>query len=211
MNRIEIIELTKKIKNHVVLSDINLSLKGGRIYGLVGKNGSGKTMLIRTISGLVKPTSGEIIYNDKRLYNDIDFIDKLGIVIENISLYPHLTGFENLKKLAGINNLIDDEKIRKTISKIGLDPYDNRKVSQYSLGMKQKIVLAQAFMEDPEVLLLDEPTNGLDTDSVELMYRMCRERTDAGAIVIISTHSEHVIENIIDVLIKIEDGRAKVQ
>ena len=188
------------------MSDINLSLKGGRIYGLVGKNGSGKTMLIRTISGLVKPTSGEIIYNDKRLYNDIDFIDKLGIVIENISLYPHLTGFENLKKLAGINNLIDDEKIRKTISKIGLDPYDNRKVSQYSLGMKQKIVLAQAFMEDPEVLLLDEPTNGLDTDSVELMYRMCRERTDAGAIVIISTHSEHVIENIIDVLIKIANN-----
>lgn len=182
MYRLKTKNLSKQIKNVKILDNINLSFDSGKIYGLMGKNGSGKTMLLRILAGLVKPSSGKITWTE--VSNP-----RIGLIIENIGLYPELTGFENLKLLAGINNLVSDEEIRLAISRVGLEPTDKRTLKKYSLGMRQRITIAQAIMERPEVLLLDEPTNGLDGGGVELMRNILLEEASRGAIVVIASHS----------------------
>jgi ABC-2 type transport system ATP-binding protein len=206
MNILKIDKLTKIIKKKTILNEVTLELESGHIYGLVGRNGSGKTMLLRSLSGMMCPTSGGIFYNGKELYKEIDFIPNTGIVIENIGLYPEFTGYKNLKLLAGINKKITDDEIRESITRSGLDPDDKRTVKKYSLGMKQKIVLAQAIMEKPDLLLLDEPTIALDEISVETMRNVWREEAERGAIVVIASHNKEDIEALCEYIYRIEDG-----
>lgn len=196
--KVEIKSLCKQFRNNIVLNNINMQMEGGKIYGVIGINGSGKTMLFRCLAGLVRPSSGEIIYDGKILYKDILTPPKMGIVIENMGLYPEFTGFANLKYLAGIRKLISDNEIRSSIARVGLDPNDKRKIKRYSLGMRQRILLAQAFMERPDILVLDEPTNGLDEEGVGLIRKILKEESERGAVIIIASHNKDDIMYLCD-------------
>lgn len=206
MNTLKINSISKLIKGNPVLQSISLELSSGQICGLVGKNGSGKTMLIRAISGLMKPTDGYITWNDKVLYKDIDFIPNLGIIIENVGLYPEFTGFQNLKILSHVRDIISSEEIINNLERVGLDPNDKRTVKKYSLGMRQKLAIAQAIMEKPELLILDEPTNALDEASTLKIREIINEEAKRGAIIIIASHNKEDIYGICHNIYKMENG-----
>lgn len=206
MNQVIVENLTKSIKNHIILDKVNLKMESGKIYGLVGKNGSGKTMFIRSLSGMVHPTEGTIKWNNLMLYKDIDFIPNTGVIIENIGLCQQFTGFDNLKLLSKINQKVSDEDIRETIIRVGLDPNNNLPVKKYSLGMKQKIAFAQAIMEQPDLLLLDEPTNALDSDSCKNIRSIICDEAIRGAIVLIASHNSEDIENLCDEIYVMNNG-----
>ena len=206
MNILKVNGITKILKTTPVLQNVNLYLQSGMVCGLIGKNGSGKTMLIRSIAGLMKPTEGSIFWNDKELYHDIDFIPRLGVIIENVGLYPELSAFQNLKFLAKINKIVSDEDICTAISRVGLDPHDKRILKKYSLGMRQKVAIAQAIMEKPDILVLDEPTNALDETSTKNVRNILRQESERGAIVIIASHNKEDIEGICNPIYKMADG-----
>ena len=198
--------ISKKIGNKDILKNINLHLESGNVYGFVGRNGSGKTMLFRALSGLINISSGRILLDDKELHKDMRVLDNVGIVIENAGLYPELTGFANLKLLAKLKNKIDDEQIKTAIRRVGLQPEDKRTFKKYSLGMKQRIVIAQAIMEQPDILMLDEPTNALDEEGVELIRQIINEEKERGAMVLIASHNKEDIELLTDKVFLINDG-----
>ena len=191
--RLDVSNVTKKIKGKIILDNINLELVSGRIYGFVGENGSGKTMLFRAISGLMRLTSGQVSVDGQVLHKDISVLPGLGIIIENAGLYPELTGFDNLRQLAKINKKIDDEQIKESIIRVGLDPDDKRTFRKYSLGMKQRIIIAQAIMEKPDILMLDEPTNALDENAVNIVRDIIDEERKRGALVLIASHNKEDI------------------
>ncbi len=209
MTAIKIDHLTKVLKKHTVLDDITLELEENRIHGFVGQNGSGKTMLFRAVSGLIFPTSGTVEVFGRVIGKDVSFPERLGLVLENIGLYPQYSGFQNLKLLASIQKKITDGEIREAISRVGLDPADKRPVRKYSLGMKQRIALAQAIMEHPRLLILDEPTNALDEEGVELIRGLVREEQERGATVLVSSHNREDIEQLCDTVTVLENGRVK--
>ncbi len=184
---IEIKHVSKRIKQTVLLDDINLLLKDGTVYGIIGENGSGKTMLFRVLAGLINPTKGEVIWDGGNKEASI------GVVIEHASLYPDFTGLQNLKYLAQIRKKASIQDIRTAIERVGLNPNDKRNFRKYSLGMKQRLLIAQALMERPKLLLFDEPTNGLDGKGIELFYNIVKEEAERGAIICIASH---VTENI---------------
>lgn len=196
MPRIEIKNVTKIIKKNMVLKNIDLTLNGGKVYGLIGKNGSGKTMLLRVIGGLVKPTEGQIKFEGNRI----------GITIENAMFYPSFTGFENLKFLAGVNKSIQLSDIKDAMTEVGLNSGDKRKVGKYSLGMKQRLAIAQAVMEKPDFLLLDEPTNALDEDGIEKIRNLIRSEAERGAVVLLASHNHDDIEQLCDHIYIMSDG-----
>lgn len=200
-------DVCKKIGNKDILKNINLELESGKIYGFVGRNGSGKTMLFRALSGLMSVSSGEVIYDGKVLKKDINIIPNLGIIIENAGLYPELTGFDNLKLLTKLNKNVDNERIKSVISMVGLDPDDKRRYSKYSLGMKQRIVIAQALMESPEVLMLDEPTNALDEDGVTMVRNLIKKEKEKGSLVLIASHNKEDIDFLADEVYRIKEGQ----
>ena len=204
---LELIGVSKQINGNAILEDVSMKLSHGKIYGIVGKNGSGKTMLFRIIAGLMKPSEGEVLYHGENLFAKTKTPPVIGITIENMGMYPEFTGFRNLKFLASIRKLITDEEIRKSIERVGLDPDDKRPIKKYSLGMRQRITLAQAFMEKPEILLLDEPTNGLDESGVELVRDILKEEAKRGAIVFLSSHNKEDIEYLCDEIYRINCGR----
>ncbi len=154
--------VTKTIHGRLILRDISLVLRSGNIYGFIGQNGAGKRMLFRALSGLMGIDSGEVSLDEAVLHRDFSVLPHLGLIIENAGLYPGLTGMENLAYLAGLNGRIGIEEMRKALHRVGLDPDDRRKYGKYSLGMKQRLAIAQAIMERPDILMLDEPTNALD-------------------------------------------------
>lgn len=205
MNNIRINNVSKNIKGTFVLKDINLNFQSGIIYGLCGCNGSGKTMLMRMISGLIRPTVGEVYINDKLLHKDIDYPSEIGVLIETPNFWKNLTGFEVLKLLANIKNIIDETEIRETMLRVGLDPDDKRTIKKYSLGMRQKLGIAQAIMERPTIILLDEPTNALDKESVSNIRKIIKEEAARGAIVILASHNTMDLD-ICDKLIELEGG-----
>lgn len=197
----------KLIKKKEILTDINLTFESGKIYGLHGHNGSGKTMLLRAICGLILPTSGSVTVDGKTVGKDIEFPDSVGVIIENMSLIPEYTGFKNLQLLAGIKKKIGDSEIRDTLISVGLDPDDKRRVKEYSLGMKQKLNFAQAIMEKPELLLLDEPTNAMDVQTVEKVRSILVEMKEKGTLIIIASHNKEDLDALCDEFIDICDGR----
>lgn len=196
----------KTIKGNIILNEINLSFESGRIYGIVGRNGSGKTMLFRAIAGLMRLDSGQVSIDGQVLHQDIEVVPNLGILLENAGLYPEFTGYKNLELLAGINNKIGAEEIRDAIIRVGLDPKDKRIYKKYSLGMKKRITIAQAIMEKPDVILLDEPTNGLDESGVEMIRNVIMEEKKRGALVLIASHNKEDISYLADEVITIRQG-----
>ncbi len=198
--------LAKTIKGKTILSDICLTLESGVVYGFVGRNGSGKTMLFRALSGLMKPDAGEVRYGEQVLHRDFSVLPGLGMVLENVGLYPELTGYKNLELLSRINKKIGEEEIREAIRRVGLDPADKRPYRKYSLGMKQRIVIAQAIMEKPEVLMLDEPTNSLDEGGVEEIRKIVKQEKERGAIVLLSSHNREDISLLADEVYQMEGG-----
>jgi len=198
--------ISKKIKRNVILSNISLHLKSGNIYGFVGPNGSGKTMLFRALSGLMKVDSGEIRLDEKVLKKDIDILPNLGIILENAGLYPEFTGMENLEMLAKVNKKVQREEIENTIRRVGLNPADKRLYRKYSLGMKQRIVIAQAIMEQPDILMLDEPTNALDENGIDKIRHIILEEKERGALILIASHNKEDITLLADQVFYINNG-----
>lgn len=196
----------KSFKSAEVLKNINLTLESGKVIGLKGKNGSGKTMLMRAISGLILPTSGKVYINDKELGRHISFPPSIGILIENPSFISNYTGFKNLKILASIQNRISDYEIRDAIRKVGLDPDDKRTFKKYSLGMKQRLGIAAAIMERPDIVILDEPINALDEAGAGLIKGLLDELKANGSLIIIACHDTEELNYLSDEIYEIYDG-----
>ncbi|ESE29718.1 bacitracin ABC transporter, ATP-binding protein BcrA family protein [Eubacterium brachy ATCC 33089] len=209
MKRIQIKNLSKEIKGKYILDNINLTFEQGKIYGLYGRNGSGKTMLLRALAGLLIPTEGEIDMDGKVLHKDMDFPENVGIIIENTSLLPQFDGFTNLKQLGKIRNVATNEDIDKALDTVGLKG-ETKKVKAYSLGMRQRLSIAQAIFEKPELLLLDEPTNALDENYIDKVREILLREKDRGAIVIIASHNKDDLGILADEIISMSDGKAKV-
>ena len=207
--KLRVDNISKNIGNRKILDSVNLELENGKIYGFVGRNCSGKTMLFRALSGLMGVSSGKIFLDDRELHKDMRVLENIGITIENAGLYPELAGFDNLKLLSGLKRKIDDNKIRETIVRVGLDPDDKRPFRKYSLGMKQRIVIAQAIMEEPDILMLDEPTNALDEEGIERIRKIISEEKQRGAMVLIASHNKEDIKLLADKVFLIRDGRVK--
>lgn len=198
---------TKYIKKALILDDVNIQLTGGKIYGLKGPNGSGKTMLMRLLSGLIRPTSGEVWIDGKKLGKDMDFPESVGLLIENPAFLPNYTGYENLELLAQIRGKIGAEQICQSLMEVGLEPDDPRKYRKYSLGMKQRLGIAAAIMEKPDLLIVDEPTNALDDSGVEQICTILRRERERGALVVIACHDSLLLETLSDEIYKIYEGK----
>lgn len=208
MNAIINIEnLTKKFSDVTALENVNLSFERGKIYGIIGRNGSGKTVLFKLITGYLKPTGGRVVVNGKEIGTDTDFAENIGIIIENPGFLNGYTGFKNLAYLAGIRNVIGREKIRESMEKVGLDPDSRKKVGKYSLGMKQRLGIAQAIMEDPEILILDEPMNSLDNQGVEDVRELLMGLRDEGKTILLASHNKEDIEILCDEVYEMDRGR----
>ena len=203
---IKIENYTQKIKKDIILNDINLHLKENKIYGFVGRNGSGKSILFKGICGLLNISNGKIIIKGKEIGKDIDFYDNLGAVLDGAGFLPNLSSFDNLKLLASIRNKISDSDIKSALNKVGLEPNDKKKYKKYSLGMKQKLALAQAIMENPELLILDEPFNGLDSYSVKDIREMLIDYKKEGKTILISSHIKEDIDILCDEVYELDRG-----
>ena len=206
MSEIKIEGLSKSIKGALILNNVSLVLTSGNIYGLRGKNGSGKTMLMRAIAGLLIPDSGTVKINGKTLHKDISFPESIGILIENPSFLPQYTGYKNLKLLAGLTSGITDEDVKTALEHVGLDPDDKRTYRKYSLGMKQKLGIANAIMGEPDVIILDEPINALDEESVKKIKKVLLEIRDRDKLIIIACHDREELEYLSDIIYEIKDG-----
>lgn len=207
MITIDIKNVTKIIHKHTVIQDISASMQSGKIYGFQGINGSGKTMLMRLVSGLIRPGRGSVEMNGKILGKDITFPESIGLFLENPAFLGGYSGFQNLKMLASIQKRVSDTQICDVLSSVGLDPQDNKKYRKYSLGMKQRLGIAAAIVEEPEIVILDEPSNSLDTDGIELLKTILIRQRERGALVIISCHDLSILQAMSDEIFLLESGR----
>ena len=203
---IKVQNLSLTIKGSEILKGITHNFEKGKIHGLIGRNGSGKTMLMKCICGFVKPTSGEIYVNGKRVGKDCDFPENIGIIIETPGFIPYYSGFHNLKLLAGLNRRIDSDRIKEAMQKVGLNPNLKLQVRKYSLGMRQRLGLAQAIMENPDLLILDEPMNGLDKDGVADMREYLLELKAQGKTILIASHNSEDISALCDTVCEMDKG-----
>lgn len=202
---IKINNLSKKIKNNIILNNINVNFSYGEINGIVGINGSGKTMLFKTICGLTNATSGTIYVFNKLIKNG-EFPDDTGIIIESPGFLSNYSGFKNLQILASIKNIISDDDIKYFIELVGLNPNDNRPVKKYSLGMKQRLGIAQALMEKPKLLILDEPMNALDESGVQLVRKILLDLKNKGVTILLASHNKDDINSLCDNIYEIKNG-----
>lgn len=207
MAYIEIKNATKTLRGNKVLDNISLSCSQNQIVGFVGKNGSGKTMLFRAICGLIDLDSGKVMVNGKLIGKDVASPENLGVIIENAGLWTEYSGFENLKMLTKLGKKVSSSQIRDTIALVGLNPDDTRPIRKYSLGMKQRIVFAQAIMENPDLLVLDEPTNALDDEGVALFRNIILSRKQQGATILISSHNREDIDSLCDKVYCLRQGK----
>lgn len=194
------------LSKNQILKNINVSFEQGLIHGLIGRNGSGKTMLMKCICGFIKPTEGKITVDGKVVGDDVDFPKDTGIIIETPGFIPYYSGYKNLKLIAGLNNKIKKDEIKATMVKVGLDPNLKRHVRKYSLGMRQRLGLAQAIMENPKILVLDEPFNGLDKDGVKDMREYLLEYKEQGKTILICSHSAEDISILCDTVHEMDNG-----
>lgn len=204
---LEIENLTKTFGTQTVISDISMTLVSGKIYGLVGRNGSGKTMLMKMILGFVSPSSGSIKIEGKVLGKDISMPDRIGAIIENPGFLPEYSGFKNLKFLAMIHHKISNEEICEAMRIVGLDPDSKKHVGKYSLGMRQRLGIAQAIMEEPSLLILDEPMNGLDNQGVQEMRQLFLKLKDEGKTILLASHNREDIAALCDTTVEIDRGK----
>lgn len=203
---IKVEQATKKIGNNIVLKAVNLDFQEGKIYGLRGRNGAGKTMLLRAIAGLIRLDSGRILINNQQIKKEISFPKSLGILIENNNVLPDFTLKKNLQLLAKIKKIATDEMIDDTILRVGLNPNDKRKVRQFSLGMKQRAAIAQAIFEKPNLILLDEPTNAIDVEGVREMRKIFDNEKRRGACIILASHNPEDLNVLADEIIVMTEG-----
>ncbi len=204
---LELRNVTKTIKGVTVIDNISLTMQGGKVYGFQGKNGSGKTMLMRLICGLIKPTIGQVIINGEILGKDVSFPRSVGVLIENPSFLPEYTALKNLRLLSDLRDHLSDNELKRVLSDVGLDPEDKRKYRNFSLGMKQKLGIAAAVMGEPELVILDEPINAVDDAGVENIRKILDNLKKNGSLVIVACHDHEELELISDEIIKIDAGR----
>lgn len=204
---IEVDHVFLTLKKTAILTDISVNFERGKIHGLIGRNGSGKTMLMKCICGFVNPTNGMITVDGKQIGKDCDFPENTGIIIEIPGFIPYYSGYKNLKQLAGLQKKITADDIRSAMRAVGLDPELKRHVRKYSLGMKQRLGLAQAIMEDPALLILDEPMNGLDKDGVSDMRQYLLALKERGKTILIASHSAEDIDALCDTVYEMDKGK----
>ena len=207
MNYITILNFSLEIRNAKILNNISTEFETGKIHGLIGRNGSCKTMLMKCICGFVRPTSGTITVNGKRIGKDCDFPESVGIIIETPGFIPYYSGYKNLKLLADLNKKISGEQVKAAMEKVGLEPNLKRHVKKYSLGMRQRLGLAQAIMENPDLLILDEPMNGLDKEGVADMRNYLLELKKQGKTILLASHSAEDIAVLCDTVCEMDKGR----
>ena len=205
-NIITVSHVTKIYGQQTVLDDVSISCQPGKIYGLVGRNGSGKTVLLKCICGLVQPNSGEVWVWDKQVGKDVDYPDNLGFIIESPGFLPHESAMSNLKHLASIRGRVGAAEIRKSIELVGLDPDDKKHVGKYSLGMRQRLGIAQAMMENPDLLILDEPMNGLDNQGVQHIRSVLKELKHRGKTILLASHFKEDIAYLCDEVYQMDAG-----
>lgn len=203
---IEIKNLSKSFINTSIFKNVNLQLEAGHIYGFNGRNASGKSVLFKMICGFLKPSSGTISIDGKIIGKDIDFPDKCGIIIETPGFIDDITGFKNLKILASIRNEIDDDRIKEAMKLVGLDWKEKKSVKKYSLGMRQKLAIAQAIMENPKILILDEPMNSLDIESVQAIRQLLLSLKQSGVTILVSSHIKEDLDIMCDTIYTVKDG-----
>lgn len=211
MTEIEVKNLCKTINKNMVLDNINLHMVSGQVYGFQGINGSGKTMLMRALIGLIHPTSGTILIDQKELRKDMDFPKSIGFLLENPTFLDMYSGPDNLRLLAGVDNNISADMINKEIDslieEVGLKSARNKKYKKYSLGMKQRLGIAAAVLGNPDIVVLDEPTNALDDDGKDMVKRIVKMQKERGALVIISCHEMQTLEELSDEIVRLKEGR----
>ena len=206
MSVIEVRNVVKHWGNNTVLRSVDLNIEAGEIVGIIGHNGSGKTVLMKCICGFITPDSGEITVSGKRVGKDIDIPKNIGLIIESPGFLPNFSGFSNLWQLARIRGKIDKDDVREIIKKVGLDPDEKKHVGKYSLGMRQRLGIAQAIMENPDILILDEPMNGLDKNGVEDIRELLLQLKDDGKAMIIASHNSVDIDVLCDRVFEIDKG-----
>lgn len=206
---IELKNVSKTYKEHEVVKDVSVKFNTGEIVGIIGRNGSGKTVLFKMICGLVKPTSGTIFIDDKELGKDIDFPQNMGVIIETPGFLPGQTGIQALWDLAKLNKKIKKEDIASVLNVVGLDANLKTKVGKYSLGMRQRLGLAQAIMEDPDILVLDEPMNGLDQNGVADIRKLFVDLKEQGKTILLASHNREDIEILCDRVYEMDHGKIK--
>ena len=203
---VEINNLNLTIGKTAILKSVSVSFDAGKIHGLIGRNGSGKTMLMKCVCGFVRPTAGKVRVAGKQIGKDCDFPESVGIIIETPGFIPYYSGYRNLKLLADLNKRIGKEEIRKTMQRVGLDPDLKRHVRKYSLGMRQRLGLAQAIMENPDLLILDEPMNGLDKEGVADMRKYLLDLKAQDKTILIASHSSEDIDVLCDTVCEMDKG-----
>ncbi len=209
--KIEIKNVSKKFKKNYVLTNINLKLSDGNIYGLSGRNGSGKSVLLKIICGLYSPTEGEVLFDGQNYKKSNMFVPNLRALIEKPTFFPNLSGYENLKLLAEIQNKITDKEILKALEIVNLLNEKDKKYAEYSLGMKQKLGIAQVIMENPHVLILDEPFNGIEDESVKKITKYLKDKQKEGKIIIISSHIKEDLQNMASKIYYFDNGKIKYE
>ena len=207
METIKIENASKKIKDTVIYENIDMVCESGSIVGLIGKNGAGKTMLLKSICGLTDYTGGEITVLGKKIGKDVQIPDSIGVIIEVPGFLPNLSGYKNLKYLADIKGKIGKDRIFEVIRQVGLDPESKKHVGKYSLGMKQRLGIAQALMEDPEILLLDEPMNGLDNKGVADVKEILKDLRKKNKTIILASHHMEDIDELCDTVVVMDSGK----
>lgn len=203
---ISIINYTKKIAHQLILDHVNLELETGKIYGFQGRNGSGKTMLFRAICRLIEPTSGEVSIDGQSVTKGQYDMRNIGVLIEHPGFFPYLSGYENLKLLADINHIIGKEEINEILKTVGLFEARNKKYRKYSLGMKQRLGIAQALMENQKYIILDEPFNGIDESGVEELKEVLKDVRKQGRTILLSSHNEEDLLDICDQIFRVSKG-----
>ena len=206
MNIISVKNLSKDFGQERVLHSVTRDFEKGKIHGIVGNNGSGKTVLMKCICGFLIPTEGEVIVNGKRVGKDVDFPPGLGLIIETPGFLPNMTGVKNLEILASLNKKIGLEEIASAIRRVGLDPLMKKPVGKYSLGMRQRLGIAQAIMENPSLLILDEPLNGLDKHGVMEMRQLIKGLKEQGKTILLASHNQGDIDELCDTVCEMDAG-----
>lgn len=205
-NAVRLEKVSKSFKREKVLKSISHSFERGKIHGIMGFNGSGKTVMFKCICGFLKPDAGTVYVQGRRIGRDMDFPGSVGMIIESPGFLPHLSGYANLKRLADIRRKIGQEEVRAAMARVGLDPFSKKKVGQYSLGMRERLGIAQAIMEDPALLVLDEPFNGLDKRGAEEVCALLDELRARGRTVLIAAHNMLEIEYLCDTICEMDAG-----